>query len=712
MPDDASPQPVLCEIAELRQWETEARHLTDSATAFAFEWARQNGGVPTTQEAVRRFYADWRARFPQYATADDEQVMARYRAWAEEKGISTPTESDFERFCSGPDLPEHPLLDAFGRLAHRMAARLGELARAAGSFGCDGATIAALQSAGDMLENVADNRLLLSEPANWAEAHHQVHRIFQDAAIQGIPLDDAWHVALDRLEVAAKKKLEAEATALLSGAPSAAAGEAGQVETQHLDPEPVTLATQSETDIGVGPLFGEGDQVYALVSSLLGGTRLSGPPADSEDKVAVALFVPSRPQEDQSPEWYEITPKIAVDTIVSAVQLCLGLVKLSKSGFESEYDRQTFARAFWFLNKYWQSLRTGIGRILSKHSWPPKLNQPLQLLHGVGPDSLYAALGMATVDAVCRAVLGDARAPRLSLQLHERDCDAKESAEVAEKRDRLWIVQQTQQWKEDTARSVSALIPQATARLRRLSLLPNAYGEWVRGLQEELCHVEDRTRPRADLAEKSAMPGGGASSAVAGEGEQASEGAIPPASAPAQQAQVPTPPTSALRSFTQADLDNAIREYKAQRASRYGDLVEAVKAGKASAMRDARRLFGRNAIAKALGCKSKAMVSKSAAWKAIAAELQLSKTAATPRQRVGEGIAVEQAAEAQGDTVSQTVIRQETLRLINAKLPKNEAEATVHKLQIGDMSDDDARKLVELYDQQQKDSKAPKLSSR
>ena len=226
MPDDASPQPVLCEIAELRQWETEARHLTDSATAFAFEWARQNGGVPTTQEAVRRFYADWRARFPQYATADDEQVMARYRAWAEEKGISTPTESDFERFCSGPDLPEHPLLDAFGRLAHRMAARLGELARAAGSFGCDGATIAALQSAGDMLENVADNRLLLSEPANWTEAHHQVHRIFQDAAIKGIPLDDAWHVSLNRLEVAAKKKLEAEATA--SEVPSAAPGGAGQ----------------------------------------------------------------------------------------------------------------------------------------------------------------------------------------------------------------------------------------------------------------------------------------------------------------------------------------------------------------------------------------------------------------------------------------------------------------------------------------------------
>jgi len=167
-----------------------------------------------------------------------------------------------------------------------------------------------------------------------------------------------------------------------------------------------------------------------------------------------------------------------------------------------------------------------------------------------------------------------------------------------------------------------------------------------------------------------------------------------------------------LRSWTQTDLDSAIREYKARRASKYGDLAAAVNAGKPGAQRIARKLFGRNVIARELGCKSKAMVSKSPAWKAIASELGLAGVTTAAGRRVGEDIAIEQAAETQGDTVVDQVVRRETIRFINAELPNKEAEALINQLAIGDMSDEDARRVVELYRQQHKDAKARKAQGR
>src|SRR5262249_12606109 len=69
--------------------------------------------------------------------------------------------------------------------------------------------------------------------------------------------------------------------------------------------------------------------------------------------------------------------------------------------------------------------------------------------------------------------------------------------------------------------------------------------------------------------------------------------------------------TEPLHSWTQPDLDGAIREYKAKRAAQYNDLVEGVRQGKPGAQKAARQLFGRNAIARALGVKARAMVTKS-----------------------------------------------------------------------------------------------------
>jgi hypothetical protein len=78
-----------------------------------------------------------------------------------------------------------------------------------------------------------------------------------------------------------------------------------------------------------------------------------------------------------------------------------------------------------------------------------------------------------------------------------------------------------------------------------------------------------------------------------------------------------------LRAWTQDDLDKAIREYKAQRAASYAGLRDGSKRNSPAAKKAAKEVYGRNAIARALGVKSRSMVSKSPAWIAIAQDLGL-----------------------------------------------------------------------------------------
>ncbi len=165
----------------------------------------------------------------------------------------------------------------------------------------------------------------------------------------------------------------------------------------------------------------------------------------------------------------------------------------------------------------------------------------------------------------------------------------------------------------------------------------------------------------------------------------------------------------AQRSWTQVDLDQAIRKYKAERASTYGDLVAGVRLGKAGAKRSARNLYGRNAIARALRVKAAAMVSNSPVWQAIADELKLrgSPKARGPslQQRVGIEIAIEEKAMSTGEGVVDQVIRDETICLVKKAMPKVEAEATIEKLTRGEISDDRARELIEAFGEQRRDDR-------
>jgi hypothetical protein len=167
------------------------------------------------------------------------------------------------------------------------------------------------------------------------------------------------------------------------------------------------------------------------------------------------------------------------------------------------------------------------------------------------------------------------------------------------------------------------------------------------------------------------------------------------------------------RSWTQPDLDNAIREYKAKRASTYSDLVQGVKRGSAVAKESARRLFGRNVIVRELGVKSPAMVTNSPVWQGIANELGLrgrsSKARQPVKQRIGLGIALEQQAVASGESAVDEVVRRETIALVEKSMPAAEAEATIEKLQRGEITDDEARDLIEVLADQKQDDRTRKV---
>src|SRR5262249_28730471 len=130
-----------------------------------------------------------------------------------------------------------------------------------------------------------------------------------------------------------------------------------------------------------------------------------------------------------------------------------------------------------------------------------------------------------------------------------------------------------------------------------------------------------------------------------------------------------------LRSWTQPDLDDAIRSYKAARAVIYYELVQAIGHRGRGAKQTAQRQFGRNAIARALGVRSRAMVTKSPVWQEMARELRLShkhedRRPAGRLRRVGFERAQEDQAEEVGDTVQEEVDRRETVRLVRANMSK------------------------------------------
>jgi hypothetical protein len=175
------------------------------------------------------------------------------------------------------------------------------------------------------------------------------------------------------------------------------------------------------------------------------------------------------------------------------------------------------------------------------------------------------------------------------------------------------------------------------------------------------------------------------------------------------------------RSWTQPDLDSAIREYKANRSASFQQFVSLLDnpdtpaSRKRTLRKQAGAMFGRNVIAKALGVKSAKMVSQSQPWIVLAEVLGLPRRAGKmagpgrPKTRLGEEIAAEQASMSAADTAEHAAAdagilrgeREETLRqirkLAESELPeaKPQAKALFDRYEAGEMTDDQVRGAIE-----------------
>jgi hypothetical protein len=161
----------------------------------------------------------------------------------------------------------------------------------------------------------------------------------------------------------------------------------------------------------------------------------------------------------------------------------------------------------------------------------------------------------------------------------------------------------------------------------------------------------------------------------------------------------PQPESPTRRHWSQNDADNAIWAMKA----RYGDaayrhLVEAVRKGLPGAVKQARTVFGRNNIHRKLGI-SKAMISKSPAWRKIAEELCLERQS----KKVGRRMSLEaaQGKMAENGTLDQEAVQQqaiqhETIRLIRQNMNGQSAEALIEQLLMGEITDDRARQIAQV----------------
>jgi len=170
-----------------------------------------------------------------------------------------------------------------------------------------------------------------------------------------------------------------------------------------------------------------------------------------------------------------------------------------------------------------------------------------------------------------------------------------------------------------------------------------------------------------------------------------------------------------VRSWTQVDLDEAIRKYKAERASSYSDLVAGVRAGRPGAKSAAQETYGRNSIVRALGVKSRAMVTRSPAWQAIADELGMPRGKERNQsalQKVGLDIAIEKQSADSSVSGLDVAVRNETIKLVRKAMARKEAEMIVERLRDGTITDDQARELAEAVKDQKRDQRTHKVTGR
>ena len=151
--------------------------------------------------------------------------------------------------------------------------------------------------------------------------------------------------------------------------------------------------------------------------------------------------------------------------------------------------------------------------------------------------------------------------------------------------------------------------------------------------------------------------------------------------------------------WTEDSVNVAIRKYKSERSKSYDEMVKGVREGLKGASDAARKMFGRNEIARRLGM-SKGSVSKSEAWRAVAEELNLSPdkgTSLRSYKRVGFDYAIEKKAQEEENIVIDKVARREVITAIEKSLPRKDAERLVERLELGTIDEEQAWKQISSF---------------
>lgn len=159
-------------------------------------------------------------------------------------------------------------------------------------------------------------------------------------------------------------------------------------------------------------------QVEAVIHGLLRDPSRSAP-GEIDKGVAISLPRPGQLLRKTSVNRFFITPDSAVAVLRSYVPSVLGLTQMREEDVRTGRARHIIEPLAWFLDNYWPILRRGIGRVMTQCRWPPRQNPLLRLLPTVDPDSMYATLGVITIDGVQQALFGRTHTPFLSVRPSE-----------------------------------------------------------------------------------------------------------------------------------------------------------------------------------------------------------------------------------------------------------------------------------------------------
>jgi hypothetical protein len=146
-----------------------------------------------------------------------------------------------------------------------------------------------------------------------------------------------------------------------------------------------------------------------------------------------------------------------------------------------------------------------------------------------------------------------------------------------------------------------------------------------------------------------------------------------------------------LRSWSQLELDEAIRDYRARHAKQYRELLEAVGKNRRGAKRAAQKLFGRNAIGRELRCRSSAMVSLSPEWEKIRADFGFSKGRTVKGARIGLSVALDALTKSRSPV---DLAEEKEMREMVALLAADQKDAILRDVQTGKMSRERAIEVI------------------